>query len=34
MFKKNESLKVSAIREILKITANPEFISFAGDCSA
>lgn len=32
--KRMESLKVSAIREILKITANPEFISFAGGLPA
>ena len=32
--KRMESLKVSAIREILKITANPEIISFAGGLPA
>lgn len=32
--KRMDSLKVSAIREILKITANPEIISFAGGLPA
>lgn len=32
--KRMEALKVSAIREILKITANPEIISFAGGLPA
>lgn len=32
--KRMDSLKVSAIREILKITANPEVISFAGGLPA
>lgn len=32
--KRMDSLKVSAIREILKITANPEYISFAGGLPA
>ncbi|WP_378955354.1 PLP-dependent aminotransferase family protein [Pelosinus sp. sgz500959] len=32
--KRMESLKVSAIREILKITVNPEIISFAGGLPA